>query len=129
MSSKKPFAVKKQTSGLVIVFPSGLKSLFNPHIHRVVRDVEEQLDGVFVTYAVHGGASPDVDSAVSAVRFAGCSSAVVINADEWLDKGVRIDGTSDTLWFESCDSMDLHERVQRVVDVYNSALSNSGLAA
>ena len=54
---------------------------------------------------------------------------VVISADDWFGEDGWIDWTSDTLWSESCASTDIQDRAQRVVDVYNSARSDSGLAA
>ena len=69
-------------TGLVIVFPAGVKGLFNPSVHSLVREVEEKLDGVHVTYALSSGASPTIPDALAAVRFAGCASAVVIYSDE-----------------------------------------------
>ena len=129
MESRRFFDMSPDGSGIVIVFPTGVKSLFNPDVHRLVRKVEDQLDGVFVTYALSGGAVPDVDSALKAARFAGCSSAVVIQSDEWLGDGVGFDSSTDTLWNESHLAADLQDTAERVVAAYNLALPSSGMAA
>ena len=57
MDSSFSFSERDQRAGLVIVFPLGVSGLFNPEIHGLVQEVERQLDGIFVTYALSSGAS------------------------------------------------------------------------
>ncbi len=116
-------------SGLVIVFPPGVKSLFNPGIHRLVREVEQRLGDVFVTYALSGGATPDVGSAVNAARFAGCSSAIVVHSEDWDGQGDWIAPGSDTVWTENHDSAEIREIGQRVVEAYSQARTAEHKAA
>ncbi len=116
-------------SGLVIVFPPGVKSLFNPGIHRLVREVEQRLGDVFVTYALSGGAAPDVGSAVNAARFAGCSSAIVVHSEDWVGQGEWIAPGRDTVLTENHDSTDIEEIVQRVVEAYSQARTAEHKAA
>jgi hypothetical protein len=75
------FKTNRKESALVIVFPPGVKGLFNPEIHGLVRQVQGHLDGVFVTYALVTGGSPDLRDAFAASRFNGCDSAVVVPVD------------------------------------------------
>ena len=77
-------------AALVILFPAGVKGLFNPEIHKFVRDVESRLDGVHVTYALAAG-SPDLNDAFAAARFAGSDSAVVVHAQD----GAGLDEPAD----------------------------------
>lgn len=80
MSTPFSLAADKPRTALVIAFPPGMKGLFNPEIHSLVRDVSERLDGVFVTYALAAGCGPDLRDAMASARFMGCDSAVVIPA-------------------------------------------------
>jgi len=129
MTTRRIFDMSPRRSGIVIVFPTGVTNLFNPDVHRLVRMVEDQLDGVFVTYALSGGAAPDVGAALKAARFAGCSSAVVVHAEDWLGDGVGIDSSTDTLWNESHLAAGLQDTAEWVVAAYNRALPPSGMAA
>lgn len=115
--------------GLVIVFPPGVRSLFNPGVHSLVREVEQRLDGVFVTYALSGGVDPDVAAAVNAVRFAGCGSAVVVPADDWFGGWASTDPGTDVVWTEPAGLADLSVNAQRVVEAYNHGRAASGIAA
>ena len=81
MNTPFDFAADETTSALVIVFPPGVRGLFNSDIHDLVREVQEQLDEVYVTYALSSGASPDLRAAIAGARFVGCQSAVVIPAE------------------------------------------------
>ena len=76
------FTARDINAALVILFPPGVKGLFNPEIHKLVREVEGKLDGVHVTYALSSGGSPDLNDAISAARFAGCDAAVVVHPQE-----------------------------------------------
>lgn len=129
MDSKRLFDPSAHHMGIVIVFPPGVTSLFNPGVHRLVREVESQLGEVFVTFALSGGATPDVDGAVRAARFAGCSSALVVHSEEWLSEDAWIDPESDTLWNGHDESIACRETARRVVAAYNQARGLSGIAA
>jgi hypothetical protein len=115
--------------GLVIVFPPGVSSLFNPRVHRTVREVEQRLGDVFVTYALSGDAMPDVGAAVNAARFAGCGSALVVEIGDWYGWSASNDPTTDTLWTENQESAGLRDAVERVVTVYTESRTAAGLAA
>jgi hypothetical protein len=114
--------------GLVIVFPPTVKGLFNPSVHRLVRGVEARLGGVFVTYALSSGASPDVEAALAAARFAGCSAAVVVHWDSWLESA-ELDASTDTLWSEAPDASDLRLNVESVLRAFRGAGAVLGAAA
>jgi hypothetical protein len=129
MESKRLFPRSPHRSGIVIVFPAGVRSLFNPHVHRLVRAVGHQLDGVFVTYALSGGPVPDIDAALKAARFAGCDSAVVIHSDDWFSGNGWNEAAADTLWAEPQRPDTLRDDVERVVAAYNQARAASGIAA
>jgi hypothetical protein len=118
----------KSDVGLVIVFPPTVKGLFNPRIHQLVREVEARLGSVFVTYALSSGTSPDVSAALGAARFAGCSAAVVVHWDSWLE-GSELDGPTDTLWSESPDVADLRLNVESVLRAFRGAGAALGAAA
>lgn len=114
--------------GLVIVFPPTVKGLFNPSVHRLVRGVEARLGGVFVTYALSSGASPDVEAALAAARFAGCSAAVVVHLDSWLESA-ELDASTDTLWSEAPDASDVRLNVESVLRAFRGAGAVLGAAA
>lgn len=130
MSSTMHFGNGARQTALVIVFPSGVKGLFNPEVHRLVSEVQDQLENVYVTYALSGGPSPGIDAAMSAARFAGCASAVVIHSEDWTAGASAIDSTSDTtLTGEGHGELELRETVHRVVDAFNNVKEASGMAA
>ena len=128
MKSRRIFESSSYRSGLVIVLPPDVTSLFNPDVHRLVRSVEDRLEGVFVTYALSSGAAPDVGAALKAVRFAGCTSAVVIHAEDWLGDAVGLDSSTDTLWDGSHLAAGLRDSAERVVAAYNRTLPPPGMA-
>ncbi len=106
-------------TGLVIVFPIGVKGLFNPTVHRLVRKVEEELEGVHVNYALSSGASPTVSDALAAARFAGCEAAVVVAADERvLDPSTGLGSSGDWSLFAEAGEIS----ADSVVDAYQTAL-------
>jgi hypothetical protein len=117
------------SSGIVIVFPPGFTGLFDPDVHRLVKEVEDRLAGVFVTFALSGGANPGVETALNAARFAGCGSAVVVHSEEWLGDLAGIDPSTDTIWEGGRLAADHRETAERVVAAYNQARALSGLAA
>ncbi len=54
---KSPFrlANDETKTALVILFPPQFKGLFNPEVHRFVGEVQEQLDEVYVNFALSSG--------------------------------------------------------------------------
>jgi len=129
MSQNRFFADNPNRSGMVIVFPPGVASLFNPSVHTLVREVERRLDGVFTTFALSGGGGPDVEAALNAARFAGCSSAVVAYPEDWFLDGEWTDEGSDSVLTGNRDSSQLRDTAQRLVDAYSLVRSTTGLAA
>lgn len=129
MEQNRFFADNPNRSGMVIVFPPGVSSLFNPSVHSLVREVERRLDGVFTTYALSGGGGPDIEAALNAARFAGCSSAVVVYPEDWSLAGEWTDEGSDTMLTGHRDSSQLHDTAQRLVDAYSLVGSTTGVAA
>jgi hypothetical protein len=115
--------------GLVIVFPPAVRGLFNPTVHRLVRAVEEQLDNVFVTYALSNGASPDFDAAFAAARFAGCSTAVVIHTEDWVGSVAAVMPTTDTVVQPGPGSEGLRLQVRSVLAAFQDARAASRIAA
>ena len=131
MGSSFRFLEREQSTALVIVFPLGVFGLFNAEIHGLVREVGSRLDGVYVTYALASGVSPTVRDAVSAAFFAGCKSAVVVQAEESdADWSVNNDSGGDWLLtsLSARDELD----ASAVVDAFVSActaVNNDGIAA
>lgn len=129
MTRTAPSVASAQRLGLVIVFPPGVRGLFNPAVHRLVRSVEARLENVFVTYALSSGASPDVGAAVAAARFAGCSSAIVVHCEDWVSPATGIDPAADTMWAEDAGPIDVEHGVAAVLAAFRGARSLRGLAA
>ncbi len=117
-------------TALIILFPVGVKGLFNPAVHSLVREVQEQLDDVYVSYALSSGA-PSVADAIAASRFAGCSSAVVVHASDHASDadlgspGERFHGDSPIQG--SLELVDLTPA--SVVGAYQSAVAGAHRAA
>ena len=123
------FADYRNRPGMVIDFPPGVASLFTPSVHTLVREVERRLDGAFVTYALSGGGGPDIEAALNAARFAGCTSAVVVYSEDWFFADEWADQGSDTVVNGNCDSSHLHRIAERLVDSYSLVRSTTGVAA
>ena len=122
------FAADENGSALVIVFPPGVKGLFNSEIHGLVREVQERLDGVYVTYALSSGTSPDLRAAISAARFVGCDSAVVVaaatnDAVRFADRGTTGD------WLLTVSPVHSELDAPAVADAYLTAVTEAGRAA
>jgi len=122
------FAADENASALVIVFPPGVKGLFNSEIHSLVREVQEQLDGVYVTYALSSGTSPDLRAAIAAARFVGCNSAVVVpagtnDAVRFAERGTTGD------WLLTVSPVHSELDAPAVVDAYLTAVTEAGRAA
>jgi hypothetical protein len=62
---------------LVMLFPENELTMWSSEINELVTEVEERVDGTFVTTALLNGRQPSLVDAMMAVRFMGCSSAVV----------------------------------------------------
>jgi hypothetical protein len=127
---KSPFrlAADETTTALVIVFPPEFRGLFNPEVHRLVSEVQEQLDGVYVAYAYSSGSSPDLRAALSAARFVGCESAVVVLA-EARDIAEVIDHDSTGDWLLTASTVHTELDVPTLVDAYRLTVAQAGRAA
>ena len=128
MESPFCFSERQQHSGLVIVFPPGVSGLFNPEIHGLVQEVERQLDGIYVTYALSSGASPTVKDAISAARFVGCESAVVVHA-VGQDALWPVDCAPSGDWLLTSLPARNERDVSAVVSAYRAALDAAEKAA
>ena len=122
------FAADENESALVIVFPPGVKGLFNSEIHGLVREVQERLDGVYVTYALSSGTSPDLRAAIAAARFVGCDSAVVVaaatnDAVRFAERGTTGD------WLLTVSPVHSELDAPAVVGAYLTAVTEAGRAA
>lgn len=114
-------------SALVIVFPPGVKGLFNTQIHDLVQEVRNNLDGVYVTYALSSGGAPTLRDALAAARFGGCESAVVVSVDD-SDLDRFADGRSIGDWMLSAHAVSKID-APAVIDAYVAAVAEAGRAA
>jgi len=115
-------------TALVIVFPPAVKGLFNSEVHRLVREVREMLDGVYVTYALSSGTSPDLRDSIAAARFGGCESAVVVPVGA-SDTARFIDIGSKGDWLLSASQVHAEFDASALVDAYQAAVAEAGRAA
>jgi len=128
MKSPFRFAEYESKTALVVVFPSAVKGLFNSEVHDLVREVQELLDGVYVTYALSSGSSPDLRAALSAARFVGCESAVVVPAEA--NEAARfIDNVSKGDWLLSSLPDPSELDAPALVDTYLAAVAEARMAA
>ena len=105
-----------------------MKGLFNSAVYGLVREVQERLDDVFVTYALSSAGSPDLRDAMTAARFARCDSAVVVHArggesfqpEEYLSKGD---------WMLAPSTQISEMDAPAVVDAFHAALASANRAA
>jgi hypothetical protein len=67
-----------ETCGLVVVFPDEGANLWDAGANGLVDEVEQRFDGAFVTFALANGRHPSLVDALTAARFNGCDSAVVV---------------------------------------------------
>ena len=127
---KRPFrlAADETKTALVIVFPPEFKGLFNPEVHRLVGEVQEQLDGVYVTYALSSGNSPDLRASLAAARFVGSESAVVVLA-EASDIARFLDHDSTGDWVLTASTVHFELDAPALVDAYRVAVAQAGRAA
>jgi len=128
---KVPFrcAPDRTKTALVIVFPPAVKGLFNSEVHRLVSEVQELLDGgVYVTYALSSGSSPDLGDSMAAARFGGCESAVVVqvgasDAARFIDTGLKGD------WLLTASQVYAEHDAPALVNAYLRAVADAGRAA
>ena len=116
------------TSALVIVFPPVVTGLFNPEVHGLVRRVQEQLQGVHVTYALSSGSAPTLRDAVAAARFAGCDSSVLVCVGEGEDAWAENTKSAGDFLLQS-SSIPAELDVSAVVNAFNSVMADAGRAA
>ena len=115
-------------TALVIVFPPEFKGLFSPEIHHLVGEVQEELDGVYVTFALSSGNSPDLRASIAAARFVGCESAVIVVAGSG-DEAPYVDCGSKGDWLLTASSVLTELEVPALVDAYHAAVAEAGRAA
>lgn len=127
---KTPFKIPSDETetALVIVFPPAVKGLFNSKVHRLVREVQELLDGVYVTYALSSGTSPDLRDSIAAARFGGCESVVAVpvgtsDAARFIDTGPKGD------WLLTASQVHTEYDASALVDAYLAAVTEAGSAA
>jgi hypothetical protein len=63
--------------GLVVVFPDDAATMWDSDVNGMVGEIENQIDGPFVTFALLNGHQPSLMDALTATQFVGCTSAVV----------------------------------------------------
>jgi hypothetical protein len=127
---KTPFglASDETKSALVIMFPPTVKGLFNSDVHQLVRDVQDLLEGVYVTYAFSSGSSPDLRDSIAAARFGGCESAVVVPVGA-TDPAPFDDTASKGDWLLTGSQVDAEHDAPALVDAYLEAVADAGRAA
>jgi hypothetical protein len=128
MSASFRFGASGKSVALVIVFPAGVSGLFNADIHRLVREVQESLGGVYVTYALSSGTAPNLRDAMFAARFVGCDSAVVVPAVASAE-AERADDASAGDWMLTTSMVHSEIDASAVVDAYLAAVDEAGKAA
>jgi hypothetical protein len=110
------------------MFPPAVKGLFNSDVHRLVREVQDLLEGVYVTYALSSGTSPDLRDSAAAARFGGCESMVVVPvsasvAERFIDTATKGD------WLLTASGADGTYSASALVDAYLAAVTEAGKAA
>ena len=115
-------------AALVIIFPPGINGLFNSQVHGLVQEVQDQLENVYVTYALSSGSSPDLRAAMSAARFVGCDSAVVVPAGSSAVGEIAERG-NDGDWLLTASHLGSDLSATAVIDAYFAAISEAGKAA
>ena len=128
MKSPSRLAKDETKTALVILFPPQFKGLFNPEVHRFVGAVQEQLDGVYVNFALSSGDSPDLRASIAAARFVGCDSAVVVLAGA-SDTAPFIDDSSKGDWLLTASTGLSELDAPALVDAYRAAVAEAGRAA
>lgn len=128
MNSPFRFSETEATTALVIVFPPEFKSLFSSEVHRLVSEVQDRLDGVYVTFALSSGNSPDLRASIAAARFVGCESAVVVVAGSG-DAAPSFDHGSSGDWLLTASTVPPELEAPALVDAYRAAVAEAGRAA
>jgi hypothetical protein len=128
MKDRFRLAKDETKTALVILFPPQFKGLFNPEVHRFVGAVQEQLDGVYVNFALSSGDSPDLRASIAAARFVGCDSAVVVLAGA-SDTAPFIDHSSKGDWLLRSSTILSELDPPALVDAYRLAVAEAGRAA
>jgi hypothetical protein len=121
------FTANSPSTALVIVFPVGVKGLFNPAIHGLVREVQEKLDDVYVTYALSTGESPTVPDAIAASKFNGCEAAVVVHQHESSDGSQVVAPDGDYAIRAEASAIELDSAT--VIGAFEQAVTSQGQAA
>jgi hypothetical protein len=121
-------AGNENKTALVIVFPPAFKGLFSPEVHRLVSEVQEKLEGVYVTFALSSGNTPDLRASFDAARFVGCESAVVVvagssDAAQFADRGSNGD------WLLAAPTVLSELDAPALVDAYRTAVAEAEWAA
>ena len=127
MSTLNPYTNPTRSS-LVIVFPPGVSGLFNPDVHGLVRKVQKELPGVYVSYALTSGSAPTLRDAVAAARFAGCQSSVVVSAGENDDTWLA-DAKSGGDWLLASSPVPDELDATAVVNAFNAVVVDADQAA
>ena len=122
------FTANDIKTALVIAFPPTVKGLFNSEVHGFVREVQELLDDVYVTYALSSGTSPDLRDAMAAAQFGGCESMVVVpvgasDAARFVETGSKGD------WLLAASPVLTELDAPALADAYLEAVSEAGRAA
>ena len=127
---KNPFRIASDETktALVIMFPPAVKGLFNSEVHRLVRDVQDLLEEVYVTYAFSSGSSPDLRDSIAAARFGGCESAVVVPVGA-ADPAPFEDTGSKGDWLLTSSQVHAGHDASALVDAYLEAVAEAGRAA
>ena len=122
------FASHGTATALIIYFPPTVKGLFNADVHGLVREVQDLLSGVHVSYALSSGSSPDLRDAMAAARFSGCGAMVVVPVGE--DDAARfIDAGSKGDWLLTAAPVRAEIDAPALVHAYLNAVDEAGRAA
>ena len=127
---KTPFSFNSAgtRTALVIAFPPAVKGLFNSEVHRLVGEVQELLDQVYVTYALSSGISPNLRDSMAAARFGGCDSVVIVPVGAG-GAASFIDTRSQGDWLLPASQVDAEYDASALVDAYRAAVTEAGRAA
>jgi hypothetical protein len=113
----------RSTTGIVLVFSNIRSALWDSSVGEMVDQVEDRLDGVYVTSAVTAGGRPSVADGVAAVRFAGCTSALVVYV------GDRSERLADTLWRVPVRSVTVRPDPDAVAEAFHAHAVQADRAA
>ena len=128
MHSPFKFDGNDRPTALVIVFPPGVNGLFNTEVHNLVREVQNHLEGVYVTYALSSGNSPDLRAAMDAARFLGCESVVIVPAGSGAEDRIAPRRSAGD-WLLTTSHIEAELDAPAVIDAYHTAITEAGKAA